>query len=217
MPSYCADDLLACCICTKSTSKGLARIGVKTGERARQLGRLAIPRVALVLLNLKRTSSVGGLIGTALRLRRWMLCWVLWVSRDAFWTCAVGPRTPSRPVFDPRPKFSPTTRPADTNLDASLESFPEDFLAANSGKRPDFLEPCADRGGWLKTNPPSVCVFVRRAKYTRANNAKTGEFWGVWYTQEMSWATGRGLFSVLNSTAAVSTHAWSVIVTCEIV
>ncbi|CAM9715405.1 unnamed protein product [Ectocarpus sp. 6 AP-2014] len=110
-------------------------------------------------------------------------------------------------------------RPADTNLDASLELFPEDFLAAYSGKRPEwvvtsppysraltfvkvamslatkgvafkmpifFLEPYADRGGWLQTNPPSVCVFLRRAKYTRANNAKTGEFWGVWYTQEMS-------------------------------
>ncbi|CAN0001145.1 unnamed protein product [Pylaiella littoralis] len=117
-------------------------------------------------------------------------------------------------------------RPADTNLDASLESFPEDFLAANSGKRPEwvvtsppynnaltfvkaamslatkgvafkmplsFLEPCADRGGWLKTNPPSVCVFLRRAKYTRANNAKMGEFWGVWYTQEMSCGNGTRL------------------------
>ncbi|CAB1108726.1 unnamed protein product [Ectocarpus sp. CCAP 1310/34] len=54
-----------------------------------------------------------------------------------------------------------------------------------------FLEPYADRGGWLKTNPPSVCVFLRRAKYTRANNAKMGEFWGVWYTQEMN--CGRGV------------------------
>ncbi|CAN0552630.1 unnamed protein product, partial [Ectocarpus sp. 12 AP-2014] len=49
-----------------------------------------------------------------------------------------------------------------------------------------FLELCADRGGWLQTNPPSVCVFLRRAIYTRANNAKMGEFRGVWYTQEMS-------------------------------
>ncbi|CAN0217552.1 unnamed protein product [Ectocarpus sp. 6 AP-2014] len=148
-----------------------------------------------------------------------MLCWVLWISRDAFWTCAVGPRTPWRPVFDPLARFARTTRTADTNLDASLELFPEDFLAAYSGKRPEwvvtsppysraltfvkaamslatkgvafkmpifFLEPCADRGGWLQTNPPSVCVFLCRAKYTRANNAKTGDFWGVWYTQEMS-------------------------------
>ncbi|CAB1111923.1 unnamed protein product [Ectocarpus sp. CCAP 1310/34] len=244
-----------------------------------------------------------------------MLCWVMWISRDAFWTCAVGPRTPSRPAFDPRARYSRTTRPADTNLDASLESFPEDFLAAYSGKRPEWvvtsppysraltfvkaamslatkgvafkmpisflepcadrggwlqtnprlcvcfyaeqntrvrtmrrrpadtnldaslesfpedflaaysgkrpewvvtsppysraltfvkaamslatkgvefkmpiscLEPCADRGGWLQTNPPSVCLFLRRAKYTRANNAKMGEFWGVWYTQEVS-------------------------------
>ncbi|CAM9152268.1 unnamed protein product [Ectocarpus sp. 13 AM-2016] len=110
-------------------------------------------------------------------------------------------------------------RLADTNLDASLESFLEDFFAAYSGKRPEwvvtsppysralnfvkaamslatkgaafkmpisFLEPCAGRGGWLQTKPPSVCAFLRRAKYTRAKNAKMGEFWGVWYTQEMS-------------------------------
>ncbi|CAM9222104.1 unnamed protein product [Ectocarpus sp. 8 AP-2014] len=85
-------------------------------------------------------------------------------------------------------------RPADTNLDASLESFPEDFLAAYSGNRPEwvvtsppysraltfvkadmslatkgvafhmpisFLEPCADRGGWLQTNPRlCVCFYA---------------------------------------------------------
>ncbi|CAM9767933.1 unnamed protein product [Ectocarpus sp. 4 AP-2014] len=155
-----------------------------------------------------------------------MICWVLWISRDAHWTCAVGPRTPSRPVFDPRARYLPSTRPADTDLDASLESFPEDFLAAYSEKRPEwvvtspsysraltfakaamslatkgvafkipisFLEPCAYRGGWLQTNPPSVCLFLRRAKCTRANNAKMGEFWGVWYTQEVSCRNGTRL------------------------
>ncbi|CAN0435503.1 unnamed protein product, partial [Pylaiella littoralis] len=24
-----------------------------------------------------------------------------------------------------------------------------------------FLEPCADRGGWLQANPPAMCVFLR--------------------------------------------------------
>lgn len=103
----------------------------------------------------------------------------------------------------------------DTNLDASLASFPEDFLLANPGKQPDwvltslpykgalafveaalseakegvalklpisFLEPCADRGEWLEENPPAVCIFLRRAKYTSAHHVKVGEFWGVWYT-----------------------------------
>lgn len=102
-----------------------------------------------------------------------------------------------------------------TNLDASLLSFPDDFLKANPGKQPDwvvtsppykgavgfvkaalavatkgvalklplsFLEPCADRGGWLVDNPPAVCVFLRRAKYTNAHHVIVGEFWGVWYT-----------------------------------
>ncbi|CAN0373515.1 unnamed protein product [Ectocarpus sp. 12 AP-2014] len=110
-------------------------------------------------------------------------------------------------------------RPADTNLDASLESFPDDFVAASSRKRPDWvvtsppyngalafvkaatslatkgvavklplscLAPCADRGGWLQTNPPSVCVFLRRARCTCVNRAKLGEFRGVWYTPEIA-------------------------------
>ncbi|CAM9721551.1 unnamed protein product, partial [Pylaiella littoralis] len=29
-----------------------------------------------------------------------------------------------------------------------------------------FLEPCADRGIWLKENPPSVCVVLRRVTHT---------------------------------------------------
>lgn len=103
-----------------------------------------------------------------------------------------------------------------TSLDASLVSFPDDFLAANPGKQPDwvvtsppykgalefvkvalavaklgvalklplsFLEPCADRGGWLQVNPPNVCIFLRRAKYTHAHHVKVGEFLGVWYAE----------------------------------
>ncbi|CAM9743371.1 unnamed protein product [Ectocarpus sp. 12 AP-2014] len=49
-----------------------------------------------------------------------------------------------------------------------------------------FLEPCADRGGWLQTNAPSACVFLRRAKYTRVNKLKMGEFGCVSYTQDIS-------------------------------
>ncbi|CAM9850003.1 unnamed protein product, partial [Hapterophycus canaliculatus] len=26
-----------------------------------------------------------------------------------------------------------------------------------------FVEPCADRASWLKENPPSVCIFLRRS------------------------------------------------------
>ncbi|CAB1109602.1 unnamed protein product [Ectocarpus sp. CCAP 1310/34] len=46
-------------------------------------------------------------------------------------------------------------RPADTNLDASLESFPDDFFAASSGKRPD----------WVVTSPSykSALTFVKAA------------------------------------------------------
>lgn len=79
-----------------------------------------------------------------------------------------------------------------TSLDASLVSFADDFLAANTGKQPDwvvtsppykgalefvkaaltvakvgvalklplsFLEPCADRGGWLQLNPSMFAFF----------------------------------------------------------
>ncbi|CAN0187597.1 unnamed protein product [Ectocarpus sp. 12 AP-2014] len=117
-------------------------------------------------------------------------------------------------------------RPADTNLDASLESFPDELVAASSRKRPDwvvtsppyndalafvkaakslatkgvavklppsFLEPYADRGGWLQMNPPSVCVILRRDRYTCVTRAKLGEFWSVWYTQEMSCGNGTRL------------------------
>ncbi|CAN0267361.1 unnamed protein product [Ectocarpus sp. 4 AP-2014] len=47
------------------------------------------------------------------------------------------------------------TRSSDTNLDASLESFPEDFLAAYSGKRPE----------WMVTSPPysRALTFVKAA------------------------------------------------------
>ncbi|CAN0056580.1 unnamed protein product, partial [Pylaiella littoralis] len=80
------------------------------------------------------------------------------------------------------------------DVSSSVLSFRDDFLKANSGKRPDwvvtsppykgavgfvkaalavatkgaalklplsFLEPCADRGGWLAETPPAVCVFLR--------------------------------------------------------
>lgn len=43
-----------------------------------------------------------------------------------------------------------------------------------------FLEPCADRGEWLSANPPALCVFLRRARYT-PTPVPVGEFWGVWY------------------------------------
>ncbi|CAB1109634.1 unnamed protein product [Ectocarpus sp. CCAP 1310/34] len=45
-----------------------------------------------------------------------------------------------------------------------------------------FRKPCADRGSWLVDNPPVMCGFLRRAKYTHAHHVKVGEFWGVWYT-----------------------------------
>lgn len=44
-----------------------------------------------------------------------------------------------------------------------------------------FLEPCADRGDWLKAHPPAVCVFLRRVRHTPAAQVMVGEFWGVWY------------------------------------
>ncbi|CAB1112018.1 unnamed protein product [Ectocarpus sp. CCAP 1310/34] len=43
-----------------------------------------------------------------------------------------------------------------------------------------FLEPCVDRADWLEANPPTVCVFLRRASYT-PEHIMMGEFWGVWY------------------------------------
>lgn len=43
-----------------------------------------------------------------------------------------------------------------------------------------FMEPCGDRGVWLQRNPPSICVFLRRVRYTPAH-VMVGEFWGVWY------------------------------------
>ncbi|CAM9870676.1 unnamed protein product [Ectocarpus sp. 6 AP-2014] len=48
-----------------------------------------------------------------------------------------------------------------------------------------FLEPCADRGKWLQANPPAVCVFLRRVRYTPAH-VMVGEFWGVWYADSGS-------------------------------
>ncbi|CAM9759056.1 unnamed protein product [Pylaiella littoralis] len=45
-----------------------------------------------------------------------------------------------------------------------------------------FLEPCADRGIWLKENPPSVCVVLRRVTHTPAH-VIVGESWGVWYKE----------------------------------
>ncbi|CAN0115810.1 unnamed protein product [Ectocarpus sp. 6 AP-2014] len=46
-----------------------------------------------------------------------------------------------------------------------------------------FMEPCGDRGVWLKKNPPSACIFLRRATYTPAH-IMMGEFWGVWRKNE---------------------------------
>ncbi|CAM9339608.1 unnamed protein product [Pylaiella littoralis] len=43
-----------------------------------------------------------------------------------------------------------------------------------------FMGPCGDRGEWLQRNPPSICVFLRRVRYTPAH-VMMGEFWGVWY------------------------------------
>lgn len=53
-----------------------------------------------------------------------------------------------------------------------------------------FLEPCEDRGAWLSANPPALCVFLRRAKYTPAK-VMVGEFWGVWYNTRVD-ATAAG-------------------------
>ncbi|CAB1109424.1 unnamed protein product [Ectocarpus sp. CCAP 1310/34] len=49
-----------------------------------------------------------------------------------------------RPTCEVFTKDVSSGRPADTNLDASLESLPDDFVAACSGKRPD----------WVVTSPP---------------------------------------------------------------
>lgn len=101
---------------------------------------------------------------------------------------------------------------ADTNFDASVPTFGEDYLSSGV-QRPDwvvtsppykgaiqfvkaalavatkgvalklplsFMEPCGDRGVWLQTNTPSVCIFLRRVTYTPAH-VTVGEFWGVWY------------------------------------
>ncbi|CAB1101013.1 unnamed protein product [Ectocarpus sp. CCAP 1310/34] len=43
-----------------------------------------------------------------------------------------------------------------------------------------FLEPCADRAGWLQANPPALCMMMSRARYQPAH-VRVGEFWGVWY------------------------------------
>ncbi|CAB1109658.1 unnamed protein product [Ectocarpus sp. CCAP 1310/34] len=43
-----------------------------------------------------------------------------------------------------------------------------------------FLEPCADREGWLQANPPALCMMMSRARYQPAH-VRVGEFWGVWY------------------------------------
>ncbi|CAB1103497.1 unnamed protein product [Ectocarpus sp. CCAP 1310/34] len=42
-----------------------------------------------------------------------------------------------------------------------------------------FLEPCADRAGWLQANPPALCMMMSRARYQPAHE-RVGEFWGVW-------------------------------------
>ncbi|CAB1106347.1 unnamed protein product [Ectocarpus sp. CCAP 1310/34] len=98
-----------------------------------------------------------------------------------------------RSACEIRTKDVSSGRPADTNLDASLESFPEDFLAAYSGKRPEwvvtsppysraltfvkaamrgiqnahFFTATLRRPGWLTANEPPVCVFVSTQRKTR--------------------------------------------------
>ncbi|CAM9996857.1 unnamed protein product [Ectocarpus sp. 12 AP-2014] len=87
-------------------------------------------------------------------------------------------------------------RPADTNLDASLESFLEDYLAAYSGKRPEwpsvqqgsdfcegrhvvgdkrrgiqdahFFPGTLRRPGWLAANEPPVCVCISTQSHIHA-------------------------------------------------
>ncbi|CAN0206090.1 unnamed protein product [Pylaiella littoralis] len=54
-----------------------------------------------------------------------------------------------------------------------------------------FLEPCADRGGWLQANPPS-CVFLRRDRHAPDHRVMVDEFWGVLYTDSRGSADSSG-------------------------